>query len=167
MTTCPPTNLSEHKRIKSSTTLPIFYGCKDKNNLKARDYIEQFEKAAWIGKWTTDERKINEFTNLLQEDAKDWYDALKNLTKFNDIKTAFMRDYETKFTAQTICANFRDLHQKPQETVRDYWAKVSCIYRKMYKAAPEEMGDITMHLDEATITGLTNSEEARVSEAIK
>ena len=165
-------NLAEHERLKRSTTLPLFHGRKDKNDLKARDYIERFEKAARIGKWTTDERKIDEFTNLLRDDAKEWYDALKDfpgidLKKFNDIKVAFIRDYETKFTAKTICANFRDLHQKPQETVRDYWAKVSGIFRKMYEAAPDKMGDLSTHLDDATIAGLTNAEEERVSTAIK
>ena len=141
------------------------------SSVKARDNIDRFDKASRIGKWTTDERKIDEFTSLLRDDANDWYAGLKDfpgidLTKWNDIKTAFLRDYETKFMAKTICANFRDLHQKPQETVRDYWAKVSSIYCKMYKAAPEKMGDISTHLDAATINGLSNAEETRVKEAI-
>ena len=86
--------------------------------------------------------------------------------KFNDIKVTFIRDYKTKFTAKTICANFRDRHQKPQETVRDYWAKVSGIFRKMYEAAPEKMGDISTHLDDATVAPLSNAEEARIKDAI-
>ena len=63
-------NLLEHERIKRSTALPLFHGRKDKNDLKAWDYTDRFDKAAWIGKWTTNERKIDEFTNLLREDAK-------------------------------------------------------------------------------------------------
>ena len=112
-------NLNEHDRIKRSTALPLFHGQKDKNDLKARDYIDRFDKASRIGKWTTDEHKIDAFTSLLRDDVNDWYAGLKdypgiNLTKWNDIKSALLRDYETKFTTKTICANFRDLHQKPQ-----------------------------------------------------
>ena len=164
-------NLNVHHRIKRSTALPFFHGRKDKNDLKARDYIECLDKASRIGKWTTDECKINELTSLLRDDANDWYYGLEDfpgidLTYWNDIKNTFLRDYEMKFTAKTICANFRDLHQKPQETVRDYWAKVSGIYCKMYEAAPDKMGDISAHLDEATIAGLSNTEETRVKDAI-
>ena len=165
-------NLNEHNCIKRSTALPLFDGRKDKNVLKARDYIDRSDKASRIGKWATDERKIDEFTSLLIDDANDWYAGLKdfpgiNLTKWNNIKTALLRDYETKFTAKTICANFRELHQKPQETLRDYWAKVFGIYRKMYEAAPEQMGDIATHLDAATVAGLAKAEKDRVKEAIK
>ena len=83
-------NLSEHERIKRSTTLPLFHGQKDKNDLKAQDYIECFDKASQIGKWTTDECKIDKFTTLLRDDANDWYYGLKDfpgidLTKWNDI----------------------------------------------------------------------------------
>ena len=68
--------------------------------------------------------------------------------------------------AKTICANIRDLHQKQQETVRDYWAKVSSIYPKRYEAAPDKMGDISPHLDDPTIAGLSNAEETCVKDAI-
>ena len=37
----------------------------------------------------------------------------------------------------------------------------------MYNAAPKKMGDITAHMPQATIDGLSNAEETRVKDAIK
>ena len=141
--------MSKHECIKSSTALPLFYSRQDKKDLRARDYLDRFEKAARIGKWTTDEQKIDEFTNPLCDDAHKWYKGLKDfpfldLTKWDTIKSVFLKDYKKKFTAKTICANFRNLQQKPQETVHDYWAKV--IFCKMYQAAADKMGNITMQM---------------------
>ena len=41
-------------------------------DLKAWEFIDRFDKASRIGKWTTDERKIDEFTSLLRDDANEW-----------------------------------------------------------------------------------------------
>ena len=37
----------------------------------------------------------------------------------------------------------------------------------MYEAAPDKMGDISDHLDAATVNGFSNAEENRIKEAIK
>ena len=37
----------------------------------------------------------------------------------------------------------------------------------MYEAASEKMGDISTHMDVATVAGLSNAEENRVKDAIK
>ena len=88
------------------------------------DFLDRFDKAARISKWTTDERKINEFISLFLDDAYDWYKGLKDfpgldLTKWNNVKEVILRDYEKKFKAKTICASFRECQQKQHKTIRD------------------------------------------------
>ena len=87
--------------------MTLFHGQADKSYLTARDYLDGFDKAARTGKCTTDERKINEFTDLLREGLRGF--PFLDLTKWDTLKSMFLKDYEKKFTAKTICANFRDL----------------------------------------------------------
>ena len=163
--------LAEHERIRRSTALPKFFG-NQKDTLTARDYLERHEKAARIGKWTTDERKIDEFSQLLRGPALDWWKGLKDfdnldLTKWEVIQKEFLKDFERKYTAKTICANFKDMQQKPTENVRDYWAKISGTFRKLFEAAPEKMGDLAGHLANDEIENLTQAEKTAAIGMVK
>ena len=60
--------LAEHDRIVRSTQCPVFRGDRTKD-LKAREWMDGFEVAAKIGKWNTDDRKINKFFTLLKDQA--------------------------------------------------------------------------------------------------
>ena len=68
--------LAEHERIKRSSALPVFVGIPGKDILSARDYIDRLESSAQIAGWATDARKIAEFTQLLRQDALDWWKSL-------------------------------------------------------------------------------------------
>ena len=112
------------------------------------------------------ESEIYEFTNLLREDAKEWYDALKDfpgidLTKFNDIKTTFLRDYETNFMAKTICANFRVTrsHRKLSGTTGPRSPASFARYTRLLPTRWETFQPIWT-------TALSNAEETHFKEAI-
>jgi hypothetical protein len=160
--------LAEHERIKRSSALPVFVGIPGKDILSARDYIDRLESSAQIAGWATDARKIAEFTQLLRQDALDWWKSLADfgidLTVWNTVKAQFLRDYEKKYSAKTLCANFKEVHQRPHETVRDFWARVSALFRKMYEMAPEDVASIDDHVDTAA---MTNAEITATKAAIK
>jgi hypothetical protein len=127
--------LAEHERIVRSTRVPPFHGDATKD-LKALDWILWFENAATIGKWDSDERRIAEFLALLRDNARRWYTHMVRLPgldtkKWSVVKERFLKNYDVKGTAKTICYNFQNLTQKPRERIPDFYTRVSDVFTKM------------------------------------
>ena len=144
--------LAEHDRIVRSTQCPVFRGDRTKD-LKAREWMDGFEVAAKIGKWTTDDRKINEFFTLLKDQARSWYfnlDTLPglDLTKWSVVKERFLKQYDTKGTAKTICHNFKDLQQRPRENVKDFYVRVAEVFKKIGAIFPDRFKTVRVAHDE-------------------
>ena len=145
--------LAEHDRIRRSTEMPVFRGTSSKD-MSARDWMDRFEGAAIIAKWETDERKIVEFRQLLRDEALAWWKGIQNfadvrdLKKWDIVKEEFLSAYDKKGTAKNICSNFKDLYQKPKETVRDFYSRVAAIFTKMKEVRPAEMADPRCEEDE-------------------
>ena len=145
--------LAEHDRIRRSTEMPVFRGTSSKD-MSPRDWMDRFEGAAVIAKWETDERKIVEFRQLLRDEALAWWKGIQNfadvrdLTKWSVVKEEFLSAYDKKGTAKNICSNFKDLYQKPKETVRDFYSRVAAIFTKMKEVRPVDMATPRVEDDE-------------------
>ena len=64
---------------------------------------------------------------------------VRDLTRWAVVKEEFLSAYDKKGTAKNICSNFKDLYQKPKETVRDFYGRVSAIFKKLKEVRPGEM----------------------------
>ena len=144
--------LAEHERIVRSTQCPLFRGDRTKD-LKAKDWLDQFEVAAFIGKWDKDERKLAEFYTLLRDGAWTWFTHLNSLPgidikKFDVVKERFLRQYDVKGTAKTICHNFKDLQQKPRENVKDFYVRIAEVFKKLGSVFPEKLKTVRTAVDD-------------------
>ena len=66
---------------------------------------------------------------------------VQDLTKWAIIKEEFLAAYDKKGTAKNICSNFKDLYQKPKESVQDFYSRVSAIFKKLREVRPSEMSN--------------------------
>lgn len=133
--------LQEHERISRATNVPLFKGHETKD---PELWFQSFETTARCGKWTTDELKINHFEALMRDEGLRWYKSVRTLpgldfTKFQTFKDRFYVAYAKKATAKTFCTNFRDLYQKPKETVHDLYARIAEVFEKLEQLYPEEL----------------------------
>ena len=137
--------LADHERIRRSTDLPPFKGyINGKLLVNGKDWLDRFERSAIIAKWNTDERKILEFEQLLRDAADDWWKGLRDyddldLKQWATIRSEFLKNFDPKGTAKTICSNFKDLHQKPNELVTTFRDRISKVFRKIEDATPDHM----------------------------
>jgi hypothetical protein len=82
--------------MRRTTDIPLFYGKKSKD--QPQQYIEGLEKAARVTAWLDDQRRCDEFTLSLRENALSWYNTLDNIIGFNknnwnDLKEKFLEAY--------------------------------------------------------------------------
>jgi len=137
--------LAEHERIRRSTDLPPFKGyINGKLIVNGKDWLDRFERSAIIAKWNTNERKILEFEQLLRDAADDWWKGLRDyddldLKQWATIRAEFLKNFDPKGTAKTICSNFKDLHQKPNKLVTTFRDRISKVFRKIEDATPDHM----------------------------
>ena len=116
--------LGEHDRIRRSTELPLFYGRKDKDTCTAMYLMDRLDNSARIANWNAN-RKASEFYAILRDQALVWWGNLKDHgintaadpAPWDDIKAAFLKVYETKYSAKVTCTNLAELVQRPNEGV--------------------------------------------------
>lgn len=132
--------LLQHDRVQRSTELPVFHGIPHKETISARDLVERLTKTAEIAAWATDKRKCEGFYLLLRDEALIWWRSLKahgvNQENWNEVKTAFLKYYEPKYSATTTCSNLQDLHQKPGEPVHRYYLRLFDALEKFKETQP-------------------------------
>ena len=135
--------LIEHDRVRRSTELPLFYGRKEKDSITPRLLIDRHTKAAEIGNWDNDDRKINEFYMILRDRALIWWSSLADADvdtgNWEAVKTNFLASYEPRYTAKTTCANFGELLMKTGESNLDYYLRVCDTFSKLSEARPAAM----------------------------
>jgi hypothetical protein len=136
--------LTQHDKVRRSTDIPLFYGKKDKDTISPQQLIERIERAARVANWNTDERKCDEFFLCLRDKAISWHNTLDNVDDFNktnwtDVKKEFLDAYAPKFTARTLCTSFQDLRQKTEESVQDFYNRVSDVFRDAYQTKPDHV----------------------------
>jgi hypothetical protein len=127
---------------KRSTELPLFYGRKEKDTCTALYLIERLENAAEIAVWD-DARKCKEFYATLRDNALRWWGNLKHhdvaLDNWGQVKAAFLRIYEPKYSAKVTCMNLTDLAQRSGEGVHDFYLRVSDACKKLFQSRPEAL----------------------------
>ncbi len=99
--------LNDHDRMRRSTDIPLFYARRDKDTVLPIILIDRIEDAAAIATWD-EARKIRELKLCLRDRAIIWWKSLRdtdtNLASWDAVKAAFLRAYEPKYTAKTVCA---------------------------------------------------------------
>ena len=127
-------------RISRSTDLPLFYGAKDKDTVEASFLIDRVETAAGVANWNTDDLKIGQFRLSLRDKALIWWkslaDANVNTAVWDEVKAAFIKAYQPRYSARTNCTNFQDLVQISSESVLDYYLRVYDTFTKVTKGKP-------------------------------
>jgi hypothetical protein len=125
--------LTQHDKVSRSTDIPLFYGRKDKDSFSPHQLLERINRAKHVANWANDERVCDEFYLCLRDGAISWSNTLENIPNFdkNDwtqVQAKFLAAYATKFTARTLCTSFQDLRQKSDETVQDFYNRVSEVF---------------------------------------
>lgn len=149
--------LGEHDRIRRSTELPLFYGRKDKDTCTAMYLMDRLDNSARIANWD-DARKTNELYAILRDQALVWWGNLKdhgidteaNPAPWDAIKAAFLKIYETKYSAKVTCTNLAELVQRPNEGVHDFYLRISASCRKMFLGRPAALNAVRGDLGAAT-----------------
>jgi len=134
--------LNDHDRMHRSTDIPLFYARRDKDTVLPRILIDRIEDAAAIATWD-EARKIRELKLCLRERAIIWWKSLRdttiNLAVWDDVKKEFLTAYEPKYTAKTVCANFTDLKQHPDESMNDFLCRIQVAYDRLLDNKPATM----------------------------
>ena len=138
--------LGQHDNIRRSTEMPLFYGDKAKDVCSALYLVDRLENARRIAAWPNDERACNEFYACLRGKALVWWEALKdhgvNNRVWAEVKKAFLKAYEPKYSPKLTFTNFADLVQKNNESVHDFYLRITEVCRKMFFGRPEALFNI-------------------------
>ena len=134
--------LNDHDRMKRSTDIPLFFARREKDTVLPRILIDRIEEAAEIATWDA-ARKIRELKLCFRENAIIWWKSLRdytiNLDDWDEVKTEFLQTYEPKYSAKTICGNFSDLKQTPNESMNDFACRVQVAYDRLVDNKPATM----------------------------
>jgi hypothetical protein len=148
--------LNDHDCMRRSTDIPLFYARRDKDTVLPQILIDRIEDAAEIATWN-EARKIRELKLCLRECTIIWWKSLKDTNIdtniWDDVKAEFLTTYEPKYTAKTVCANFTDLKQHPDESMNDFLCRIQVAYDRLLDNKP------------AAITTVRNTMAAGTTEA--
>jgi len=137
--------LNDHDRMKRSTDIPLFFARRDKDTVLPRILIDRIEDAAEIATWDA-AGKIRELKLCFRENAIIWWKSLRdytiNLDDWDEVKKEFLETYEPKYSAKTICANFADLKQMPNESMNDFGCRVQVAYDRLVDNKPATMATV-------------------------
>jgi hypothetical protein len=138
--------LIAHDRVRRTTDIPLFYGRKGKDTISPQQLVERLDKASRVAQWNLlanpGQRMCDEFFLSLRDNALSWYNTLDNIIGFNkenwdDLKTKFLEAYAPKYSAKALCICFQDLRQKSDESVQDFYNRVSDTFRNAYQTKPD------------------------------
>jgi len=96
--------------------------------------VERLERASPVAGWDAlanpGQWKTDEFFLSLRDNALSWYNMLDNIIGYNkedwdELKKKFLEAYAPKYSAKALCICFQDLRQKSDESVQDFYNKVS------------------------------------------
>jgi hypothetical protein len=137
--------LNDPDRMRRSTDIPLFYARRDKDTVLPRILIDRIEDAAEIATWN-EARKIRELKLCLRERAIIWWKSLKDTTidinVWDDVKKEFLTAYEPKYTAKTVCANFTDLKQHPDESMNDFLCRIQVACDRLLDNKPAAIATV-------------------------
>ena len=138
--------LIAHDRVRRTTDIPLFYGRKGKDMISPQQLVERLDKASRVAQWNLlanpGQRMCDEFFLSLRDNALSWYNTLDNIIGFNkedwdELKKKFLEAYAPKYSAKALCICFQDLRQKSDESVQDFYNRVSDTFRNAYQTKPD------------------------------
>jgi hypothetical protein len=145
--------LNDHDHMRRSTDIPLFYTHRKKDTVLPRILINRIEGAAAIATWD-EARKIRELKLCFRDHAIIWWKSLWDdaidLAIWEDVKKEFLDTFEPKYSAKTICTNFADLKQHPDESMNNYRCRVQVAYDRLIDNKPATM--VTVRLAGTTVT---------------
>jgi hypothetical protein len=137
--------LNDHNRMRRSTDIPLFYARREKDTVLPRILIDRIEDAAAITTWD-EARKIRELKLCFRDRSIIWWKSLRddniNLAVWDDVKKEFLKTFEPKYSAKTVCANFADLRQHPEESMNDYRCRVQVANNCLIDNKPATMAAV-------------------------
>ncbi len=126
--------------------MPLWYGDKAKDACTALYIVDRLENARRIGAWPNDQRTCDEFYAILRGKALIWWGALKdhgvNSAVWAEVKKAFLKAYEPKYSPKLTFTNFAELVQKSNEEVHDFYLRITEVCRKMFHGRPQALFDV-------------------------
>ena len=142
--------LVNHERVRKATELPLFYGDKSKDTIDPEDFITRFQSASDIAGWVVvppaggppnEHIKCEQFLSLLRGKAIQWRHAIELNADYILDDWAYLRDkflthYSPRYTARTACMSFAELQQSNDESVGDFYLRVTKAYRLLKKQRP-------------------------------
>jgi hypothetical protein len=147
--------------MKRSTDIPLFYARHKKDTVLPRILIDRIEDAATIATWD-EARKIRELKMCFLDRAIIWYKSLKDdnidLAVWDNVKKEVLDTFKPKYSTKTVCANFADLKQHPEESMNDYCRRVQIAYDCLIDNKPATMAAIRLAgatVDQAKAEGIT------------
>ncbi len=148
--------------MRRSTDIPLFYAQLKKDTVLPWILINRIKDAAAIATWD-EARKIGELKLCFREHAIIWYKSLKddniNLAVWDDVKKEFLDTFEPKYSAKTVCANFANLKQHPEESMNDYHCRVQVAYDRLIDNKPATMATVRLAgatIDQAKAQGIND-----------
>ncbi len=154
--------LNDHDCMRRSTDIPLFYARRKKDTVLPRILIDRIEDAAAIATWD-EARKIRELKLCFRERAIIWYKSLKDdnidFAVWDDVKKEFLDTFEPKYSAKTVCANFADLRQHPEESMNNYRCRVQVAYDRLIDNKPATMAAVRLAgatVDQAKAEGIND-----------
>jgi hypothetical protein len=139
--------LNDHDCMRCSTDIPLFYAQREKDTLLPRILIDRIEDVAAIAAWD-EAQKFRELKLCFWERAIIWYKSLRddniNLAIWDEVKKEFLDTFEPKYSAKTVCANFADLKQHPEESMNDYRCRVQVAYDCLIDIKPATMAAVRL-----------------------
>ncbi len=76
----------------------------------------------------------------LRDMAVDWFEGLAedgiDTADWQVVKAKFLESYKPKYSAKTTCANFTDLNQKSDETIKIYTYRIQMAYKHLTDNKP-------------------------------
>jgi hypothetical protein len=137
--------LYDHDRMKRLTDIPLFFANREKDTVLPRILIDRIEDAAEIATWD-EARKIRELKLCFRERAIIWWKSLRDdtidLAVWDNVKAEFLETFEPKYSAKTVCANFADLKQHPDESMNDYRCRVQVAYDCLIDNRPDAINTV-------------------------
>jgi len=142
--------LVNHERVRKATELPLFYGDKSKDTIDPEDFITRFQSASDIAGWVVvppaggppnEHIKCEQFLSLLRGKAIEWRHSVEINADYILDNWAYLRDkflthYSPRYTARTACMSFAELQQTNDESVGDFYLRVTKAYRLLKKQRP-------------------------------
>ena len=110
--------------------MPLWYGDKTKDSCTALYIVDRLENAQRIGAWADAARICDEFYAILRGKALIWWGTLEkdqnvNLRVWAEVKKAFLKPYEPKYSPKLTFTNFAELTQKSNESVHDFYLRIT------------------------------------------